>query len=150
MAGKVLIATYSWSGTTQRAADQLAQGLPNADQYKIDVPAGTFSSDMYQTDDIAKKQIADNNYPQLVNQLPDLSQYDLVLVGSPVWSGKPASPIHTFLAQIQDYQGKLATFYTDVGSAGDYEKVFGDWAGKLTVAGSHEGASGLVEWAKQL
>lgn len=150
MAKKVLIATYSFSGTTKRAADQLAKALSNADQYEIEVPQGTFSPDMYETSDIAKKQIADGNYPSLVNSLPDLSQYDLVLVGSPVWSGQPATPIHTFLSQIQDYQGQVATFYTDAGSAGDYEQVFNDWAGGLNVTSAHEGSNGLTEWAQQL
>lgn len=149
MAGKTLIATYSYSGTTKRVADQLVAAL-NADQYQIEVPTGTFTADMYETDAIAKKQIADNNYPDLVNALPDLSQYGLVLVGSPVWSGRPASPIHTFLTQIQDFTGKVATFYTDAGSAGDYEKVFSDWAGKLNVVGAHEGTNGLTKWAQNL
>lgn len=149
MAKKTLVATYSWSGTTQRAANQLAQAL-SADQYKIEVPDGTFDPDMYKTDAIATKQIEDNDYPKLANNLPDLSQYDLILVGSPVWRGRPATPVHTFLSQIQDFQGTLATFYTDAGTAGDYEKVFQDWAGKLNVASSHEGNNGLAQWGQKL
>ena len=51
-----------------------------------------------------------------------MEDYDLILVGSPVWCGAPATPVHTFLKGVQGYQGGVATFYTDAGSAGDYEK----------------------------
>ena len=54
---------------------------------------------MYAVNDVALKQIDDNDWPSLTNKLPDVSAYDLILVGSPVWSGYPATPVHTFLAQ---------------------------------------------------
>ena len=53
-----------------------------------------------------------------------MEDYDLILVGSPVWRGAPATLVHTFLKGVQGYQGGVATFYTDAGSAGDYEKNF--------------------------
>ena len=49
---------------------------------------GTFNNDMYQTFDIAEKQ-----YPTIQNLDLDPNQYDLILVGSPVWGGIPATPI---------------------------------------------------------
>lgn len=146
MAKKVLIATYSQSGTTQRVADQLANLLSNSDQFKITVPEGTFSPDMFKTSDIAKQQIADQNYPALKQPVPDVSQYDLILVGSPVWSGGPATPVHTFLSQIKGYQGQIAPFYTDAGTPGNYEQVFKEWADGLKVLPGHEGTSGLQGW----
>lgn len=85
---KILIATYSWSGRTARLADQIADRLPDADRYQIAVPDGTYSvTDMYATSDQATQQLKTGNYPELVNPLPDLGRYDLILVSSPVWSG---------------------------------------------------------------
>lgn len=147
---KVLIATYSFSGTTKRVADQLAKLSPDSDQFEIQVPKGTFSNDMFKTSDIAKQQIADGNYPELTQPVPDVSHYDLVLVGSPVWSGKPATPVHTFLAHIQGFSGKVATFYTDAGTPGDYVPTFRQWAGDLNVVGDHEGSQQLAQWLQQL
>lgn len=147
---KVLIATYSLSGTTQRVADQIKQLLPDADTYQIEVADGIFSNDMYETDAIATKQIQNNDYPALVNPVPDVSQYDLILVGSPVWRGRPATPVHTFLQEIQDFAGQVASFYTDAGAAGDYEQSFNDWAGALKTTAGHEGSSGLQSWIKKL
>lgn len=147
---KVLIATYSWSGQTQRVADQLSQLLPAADTYQITVSAGTFSSDMFETDAIATKQVNAGEFPQLKGAVPDLTQYDLILVGSPVWHGRPATPVHTFLEQLKGFDGKVASFYTDAGNAGDYEQVFKQWAGDLTVLPAHRGANGLAQWLQQL
>lgn len=150
MAGKVLIATFSWSGRTQRVADQLAQLIDGADQYEIKVPDNTYSQDMFATADIAKKQVADGNFPELVNALPDLDQYDLILVGGPVWSGEPAAPLHTFLAKLTDFTGKVAAFYTDAGTPGNYEQEFKQWAGDLNVLPAHASSQQLEQWVKKL
>ncbi len=147
---KVLIATYSQSGRTAELARELGQLIDNADSYTIEVAPGTFDPDMYKTDAIATRQIQTNNYPALTEEVPDVSQYDLILVGSPVWRGAPATPIHTFLEQIQNFNGKLASFYTDAGSAGDYEANFKKWAGKLNVLPGHEGSSNLNAWLDSL
>lgn len=147
---KVLIATYSQSGRTQAVADQLAGLIDGADQFKISVAEGTFSNDMYETDAIATKQIQNGEFPELVDAVPNVDDYDLILVGSPVWRGAPATPVHTFLKAIQGFQGKVATFYTDAGSAGDYEKSFQDWAGNLNVVSGHEGSRNLDQWVQQL
>lgn len=151
MAKKILIATYSLSGTTQRVADQLAQ-LVDADQYRIEVPAGTFPNSMSAVNDVALKQIADKNWPQLADETPDLSAYDLIIVGSPVWSGYPATPVHTFLDQVQaaGFKGQLASFYTDMGSKGNYEGYFKQWAGQIPVAAFNENGRNLSSWVKQL
>ncbi len=53
---KTLIAYYSWSGTTKRLAEKIHSLLPDSDLLEIKVPTGTFSSDMYETSDIAEKQ----------------------------------------------------------------------------------------------
>lgn len=148
---KILIATYSWSGRTQAVAKKLAKNLENADTYTLEVAPDTFDNDMFETDAIATSQIKSDNYPKLVNKIPDISNYDLILVGSPVWRGAPATPVHTFLEEIKDYSGKVASFYTDAGSAGSYEETFRKWAHDLNVVGTHEGsANDLVAWVKGL
>lgn len=146
---KTLVAYYSWSGRTQGVAEQIAQ-LVDADIYKLEVAPDTFDRDMYKTDEIATEQIKNDHYPKLVNDIPNVDQYDLVLVGSPVWRGAPATPIHTFLDQIQGYSGKVATFYTDAGTPNGYEEMFKQWAGKLTVLPAHEGSNGLNAWLAEL
>ncbi|MDL2057354.1 flavodoxin [Limosilactobacillus reuteri] len=147
---KVLIATYSWSGRTESVAQKLKQIIGDADMYKIEAPDNTFDQDMYKTDEIATAQINNNQYPDLVNKMPNTDQYDLILVGSPVWRGVPATPVHTFLEKIQNYSGKVASFYTDAGMANGYEETFKQWAGKLNVLPAHEGSNNLATWLKEL
>lgn len=147
---KVLIATYSQTGRTQRVADQLAKLVKDADQFQIRVAANIFSDDMFKTDAIATKQIETGAFPKLADSVGTVTDYDLILVGSPVWRGAPATPIHTFLKAIQDFQGKVATFYTDAGTVGEYERNFKNWAGKLNVVGSHEGSQNLAQWVQEL
>lgn len=147
MVGKVLIATYSQTGNTKRVADQLKNLIPGADTFEIKVPAGTFPNDMFATNDVAKEQIASGNYPELVGAVPDFSQYDLVLVGSPVWSAAPATPVHTFLEKLAGFGGKVSTFYTDAGTPGAYEQV---WASGLNVLPGHAGGSNLQQWVDKL
>lgn len=147
---KVLIATYSRSGRTKSVAEELKQILDNADSYEIEVAPDTFDRDMYKTDEIATAQIKNDQYPALVNKVPDVDQYDLILVGSPVWRGAPATPVHTFLDEIQGFSGKVASFYTDAGMPNGYEMTFRQWAGKLNVLPAHEGSENLEAWIKEL
>lgn len=72
---------------------------------------------MYATSDRAKNQLATGELPPLANPIPELDQYDLILVGSPVWSGQPAVPVKQFLNQLTNFAGHLAPFYTDAGAA---------------------------------
>lgn len=149
MASKVLIAFYSQTGRTRQAAAELGKLIPDADLSEIKVPANTFPDDMFATNDVAKQQIANNDYPQLFGHRPDFSKYDLVLVGSPVWSGAPATPIHTFLQEMAGYTGQVASFYTDAGTPGNYDRVFKQWAGSLNVLPSHS-SSQLAAWVATL
>jgi hypothetical protein len=59
---KILIAYYSWSGHTKALASQL-QAATHADIYEIQVPADTFSTDMYETSDQAKAQLEAGQLP---------------------------------------------------------------------------------------
>jgi len=123
MANKVLLVTYSWSGTTAKMATAL-QAVTKATRVDLTVTAGTFSGDMYATSDKAKQQLATGQLPTLTNSLPDLTQYATILVGGPVWSGQVATPVRTFLSQLRNYQGIVAPFYTDAGTPDDYEADF--------------------------
>lgn len=151
---KTMIVYYSWSGHTAALAEQL-QRLTQADTYELKVPAGTFSQDMYETSDMAKVQLSSGKLPSFTQPLPDLTAYDRILVGGPVWSGAPATPVLSFLANAKTGRARLAPFYTDAGSAGDYEAAFKQAAGKRITAKGLEAASPIAtstiqSWLNQL
>lgn len=143
MTKKVLIAYYSWSGNTAKLA-QLLQQVTDGDRYEIKVGADVFSSDMYATSDIATKQRATGTLPELVGTLPDVSQYATVLIGGPVWSGDLATPVLKFIQQITPVAGVLAPFYTDAGTAGDYEAAFAKAAAQPVQPGLGTNGSGTL------
>lgn len=103
---------------------------------------------MYATSDRAKNQLATGELPPLANPIPELDQYDLILVGSPVWSGQPAVPVKQFLNQLTNLAGHLAPFYTDAGVAGNFEATFKEWAPQVTVLPGQEGSTQLKDWVK--
>lgn len=106
MASKVLIVYYSWSGHTATLAKYLQQAT-DADLLALRVPEQTFSSDMYDTSGRAKHQVASGNLPHLTTVIPDLTGYETILVGGPVWSAAPSTPVLSFLKQ---EQGSRAVF----------------------------------------
>ncbi|WP_203640606.1 flavodoxin family protein [Levilactobacillus andaensis] len=123
MPTKVLIVDYSWSGSTAKMATAL-QRVTGATRVTLTVPAGTFPNDMYATSDVANQQLASGDLPKLTNALPDLTLFDTILVGGPVWSAKVATPVRSFLRQLTNFTGTVAPFYTDAGTPGGYEADF--------------------------
>ncbi|MCT4487560.1 flavodoxin family protein [Levilactobacillus parabrevis] len=123
MASSTLIVDYSWSGTTAQMAVDLQQ-VTGADKVNLTVAQGTFPPDMFATADVASQQLSSGNLPTLTNGLPDFSHYQTLLVGGPVWSGKVATPVRSFLQQLGAFRGVVAPFYTDAGNPGGYEDDF--------------------------
>ena len=123
MASSALIVDYSWSGTTAQMAVDLQQVL-GADKVNLTVTQGTFPPDMFATADVANQQLSSGKLPTLTNEQPDLSHYQTLLVGGPVWNGKVATPVRSFLRQLTGFQGIVAPFYTDTGNPGGYEDDF--------------------------
>ena len=94
MAKKTLILYYSWSGNTKEMAEKINGEIAGNDIEEVTVADGTFDSDMYKTNDIALDQIqGKEEFPEAQVIDIDFNKYDLILVGSPVWSGYPATPI---------------------------------------------------------
>lgn len=155
---KTLIVYYSWSGHTAEFAKQLQRLLPTADCVELKVPADTFSDDMYAVSDTAKQQMQTGHLPALTQTLPALTAYDLILVGGPVWSGSPATPVLSFLATVKTGQTLLAPFYTAASDPGNYEQAFQQAAKPRPTAtglglASHQvkTAQGqMQQWLKQL
>ncbi len=119
---KILVVYYSLSGTTEGIAKRL-QEKTGGDLYKIET-VKTYSDNMQAVSDEAKQERESGNLPELSGDLPDVSSYDLILIGGPVWSSTLASPLMSFLKEV-DLTGKtVAPFWTDAGNPGDYAADF--------------------------
>ena len=66
--------------------------------------------------DVAKQELNDNARPEYKDELPDLSQYDTVFIGAPVWWGDWPMIMYTVFEN-NDFSGKtLIPFSTHEGS----------------------------------
>lgn len=113
-AKKVLVAYYSHSGNTREVARQIA-GVSGGELFEI-VPVTPYPSDYRTVVDQAKKEIEAGARPALKNRVEDMSQYDVIFIGSPCWWATVAPPVATFLASY-DFAGKtVVPFMTHEGS----------------------------------
>lgn len=118
---KVLVAYYSATGSTENVANYIAEEL-NADTFEM-VPVNQYTSaDLNWTnsssrvnaehDDESKRDI------ELVKTTPDnWEDYDVVLVGYPIWWGIAAWPVNNFVKD-NDFTGKTVIPFCTSSSSG--------------------------------
>ena len=109
--GKVLVVYYSLTGHTKDIAEKIAlQTKADLFEIKTKEPYPT-GAKLYTT---AKKEIKNKLYPA-VEALPDITGYDVIFVGAPVWWYTMAPPLFSVLEQI-DFQGKKVIPFSTQGS----------------------------------
>ena len=115
---KTLVAYFSASGVTAKAAKNLAEAA-QAELFEI-VPSQPYTrADLNWMDKKSRSTIEMNDRssrPAIASKVADMTQYDRVFVGFPVWWYREPSIIDTFLEQY-DFTGKtLIPFCTSGGS----------------------------------
>lgn len=115
---KTLVAYFSASGITASVAKEVASAA-NADLYEIKPGVLYTSADLNWMDKKSRSSVEMSNpasRPEIVKDLPDLSQYDTVIIGFPIWWYVAPTIINTFL-ESGDFSGKkIALFATSGGS----------------------------------
>lgn len=107
---KTLVAYYSQSGQTGQMAKMIAEKT-GADLYEI-IPDRTYNSDMWKAWDEAQVERRENRYPALKGELPDLSVYDVILIGTGIWGFTMTNPVFSFMRSM-DFTGKtVSAFWT--------------------------------------
>lgn len=144
---KVLVAYFSYSGTTKNVATALSEKT-GGDLFEIAAQDGY--SDVYQK---SNREIRNNDRPLLTNTVPNMDEYDIVFVGYPVWWHATPAPINTFL-ESYNLTGKLIIpFCTSGGSDIDETMpTFLNSCDGLAVYGERRisGTSQLDEWISEL
>ena len=103
-----LIIYYSNTGTIAGASRQLAE-IMGADLYEIK-PEKAYDKNMWTAWDVARAEREQNRLPKLATALPDVSGYDYVILGIPVWGYTLANPIMTLLKEL-DLTGKIVSAF---------------------------------------
>ncbi|WP_163304610.1 flavodoxin [Dysgonomonas sp. 521] len=118
MKKKSLIAYFSCSGVTKRAANKLAADM-DADLYEI-VPEIPYSAADLNWNDRASRSSVEmrdpSSRPAIAGRLDNVEQYDTIYIGFPVWWYIAPTIINTFI-ESYDLSGKtLIPFATSGGS----------------------------------
>ena len=117
MTKRILIAYYSYSGNTKSVAEKIKE-LTGGDLFEI-VPQNAYPANYNDTVNLAKKEKSEKLKPLLVNN-GNISDYDTIFLGSPVWWYSFASPIRTFLSE-NDFSGKTIIPFCTHGGGGASE-----------------------------
>ncbi len=114
-APKILIAYYSVSGNTETIAKYI-QEASGGDLFKIET-INPYPADYRATTEQAKKEIEEGYLPPLKTQLDNLSDYEVIFIGSPCWWGTIAPAVSSFLKQ-NDLSGKTIIPFSTHGGSG--------------------------------
>lgn len=116
---KVLVAYFSASGVTKKLASTLAEAT-GGDLFEI-VPAEPYTkSDLNWMNPKSRSSVEmkdRSSRPAIASKIDDISSYDAVFVGFPVWWYREPSIIDTFAGQY-DFTGKTIIPFATSGSSG--------------------------------
>lgn len=100
---KILVAYFSWGGTTQRMAEQI-QKITDADMFRIE-PVVPYPTEYTPCTEVAREEKDNNARPAIKNKVMNWNDYDIVFIGCPVWWWTTPMIIHTF-CESYDFTGK--------------------------------------------
>lgn len=110
-----LVLYYSQTSNTKTVAQEIATRL-NADMEEI-VPVNPYDGDFQATIERCNKDREEGVTPEIKPIASDLSKYDVIFIGYPVWFGTYAPPVAAFLEKA-DLNGKKIVPFCTFGSGG--------------------------------
>ena len=119
MSKKILVAYFSASGVTAKAAWKLSEAM-GADLYEIKPKVPYSSADLNWMDKKSRSSVEMNDpssRPTIAEKLADMEKYDVVFVGFPIWWYVAPTIINTFL-ESYDFSGKTIIPFATSGGSG--------------------------------
>lgn len=116
--GKILIAYFSATNNTENIANHL-EAILGADLYEI-IPEEPYTdADLDYGDSSSRSSVEMNDAsarPAISGDVEDMSQYDTILLGYPIWWGEAPRIINTFLESYNLTGKTIAPFCTSASS----------------------------------
>ena len=116
---KVLVAYFSASGVTKKVAEEIASAV-NGDLFEIEPEVAYTSADLNWMDKKSRSSIemSDKAFrPEMVKKELNMSEYESILLGFPIWWYVAPTIINTFL-ESYDFSGKKITLFATSGGSG--------------------------------
>jgi len=111
---KIMIAYYSHSGHTKSLA-KIIQSQTGGDMFEIQ-PQKAYTNDYNKLTEIAQNEQKTGKMPELTDN-GDVSSYDVIFVGTPVWWGTMSNPVKKFLT-VNNFEGKTVIPFCTHGGGG--------------------------------
>lgn len=99
----ILIAYFSWGGTTARMAEQIA-GQIGGTLFRIE-PVTPYPTNYTACTEVALEERDNNARPAISGTVENMEDYDIVFIGCPVWWHTAPMIISTF-TESYDFKGK--------------------------------------------
>lgn len=100
---KILVAYFSWGGTTQRMAQEIVRQT-GADLFRIE-PVVPYPTEYTPCTEVALEEKNNDARPAIAATVENWEDYDTVFIGCPVWWWTTPMIICTF-AESYDFEGK--------------------------------------------
>ncbi len=116
---KILAAYFSASGVTAEAAKKLAKAA-GADLYEIKPAVPYTDKDLDWRNEQSRSSVemrSKTSRPALADNNADISQYDTIFLGFPIWWYVAPTIINTFL-ESYDFSGKTIILFATSGGSG--------------------------------
>lgn len=114
-APKILVLYYSQNSSTEAVALEISNRL-GADIEKI-VPVTPYDGTYQETIERSRKEREEGILPELQPLKSDISSYDVIFLGYPIWYGTYAVPMASLLNTV-DFTGKKVVPFCTFGSGG--------------------------------
>ena len=153
---KKLVAYFSASGTTKKAAEHLANAI-GADLFEIRPAVPYTRTDLDWTNNKSRSSVEMSNpqsRPEIASHVENMSEYDTVYIGFPIWWYVAPTIINTFL-ESYDFSGKTVIPFATSGGSGMgktvdvLRKVCPDATWKSGGVVNRMTETALAEWAKK-
>lgn len=112
---KSIVIYYSQTGATQKVAQEIAN-LVEADTFRIEITQ-PYDGTYQETIERCQKEMANNECPILKEPDIDITKYDTVYLGYPIWFGTYAPPVAALIEKVC-FDGKKIIPFCTFGSGG--------------------------------
>lgn len=116
---KVLVSYFSASGVTKRVAEKIAKAI-KGDLFEIEPTQKYTSEDLDWTNKQSRSSIEMQDKisrPQILNRISNITEYDTVVLGFPVWWYTAPTIINTFIEE-NNLEGKNIYIFVTSGGSG--------------------------------
>lgn len=120
---KIIYIYYSYEGTTKKLVEEMLEEV-KGETFRLVIKDEKIYKNTAVKYIWGATKILMKSKPVVENLNLNLKDYDLIIIGTPVWGGTYAPAIRTLFDKLEFKDLKVAYFYSDLGEKGKIENAF--------------------------